>query len=39
MSLKLEQNAVVSVNRPCADPHAGWCGERGRKTPAYPIMQ
>ena len=22
---------------PRADPHAGWCGERGRETPAYPI--
>jgi tetratricopeptide (TPR) repeat protein len=22
---------------PGADPHARWCGRRGRKTPAYPI--
>ena len=22
---------------PGADPHAGWCGGRGRKTPGYPI--
>jgi hypothetical protein len=22
---------------PSADPHAGWCGGRGRKSPAYPI--
>jgi len=24
---------------PCADPHAGCCGERERKTPAYQIMR
>jgi len=23
---------------PVADPHAGWCGGRGRKTPGFPIM-
>jgi len=22
---------------PCADPHAGWCGGWGRKSPGYPI--
>ena len=24
---------------PGADPHAGWCGGRGRETPAYPISK
>ena len=24
---------------PDADPHVRWCGERGRKTPAYPLMR
>jgi hypothetical protein len=23
---------------PGADPHAGWCGGRGLKSPGYPIM-
>ena len=23
---------------PCAEPHAGWCGGWGRKTPGYPII-
>ncbi len=26
-----------SSEPPGADPHAGWCGGRGRKTPGYPI--
>ena len=24
---------------PSADPHARWCGGRGRKTPGYPIRR
>jgi len=24
---------------PGADPHAGWCGDWGRKTPGYPILK
>ena len=36
--------SVGSVNRPVrlsasgGDPHAGWCGGWGRKTPGYPII-
>jgi len=30
---------VGSVNRPFADPHAGWFGGWGAKPPGYPIRQ
>jgi len=46
---RLIQQAVAQVLSPIfdptfseppgADPHAGWCGGRGRKTPGYPITQ
>src|SRR6185369_9506619 len=28
-----------SIEPPGADPHAGWCGGWGRKTPGYPIVR
>ena len=27
------------MNRPLRDPHGGWCGGWGRKTPGYPIVR
>ena len=31
------QSASLRGYPPRADPHAGWCGGRGRETPGYPI--
>ena len=37
MAMPDPARVLPSPEPPCADPHAGWCGERGWKTPAYPI--
>ena len=38
LGLTIDQLRLVTLwEPPGADPHARWCGGRGRKTPGYPI--
>ncbi|MBM9615080.1 hypothetical protein JWJ90_12410, partial [Desulfobulbus rhabdoformis] len=40
LKLSIDRPRPVSLwEPPGADPHARWCGGRGRKTPGYPIAR